>query len=230
MSRCGRSPACPECHVPDIKFCGLTRAEDAEYAVALGAGYVGVIFAGGPRELTPAKAAEVFSRVPASVDRVGVFADQTPEEIAAIAHEVGLSVVQLHGASDARRIDAIRALFEGAVWGVLRVEGATLPASARALLDAGDGLLLDAYRPGALGGTGTALPWDELSQEVQEVRGGRMIVLAGGLRPENVGLAIAAMSPDVVDVSSGVESAPGIKDHERMRAFRDAVMHASTVT
>jgi phosphoribosylanthranilate isomerase len=216
--------------VPDIKFCGLTRAEDAEYAVALGAGYVGVIFAGGPRELTPDRAAAVLARVPASVKRVGVFADQAAAEIADVARIAGLSVVQLHGASDVQRIDDVRAAFDGDVWAVSRVDGAALPGDTRSLLAAADGLLLDAYTPGALGGTGTALPWADLSRELEEIRGASTIVVAGGLRPENVGRAIAALSPDVVDVSSGVESSPGIKDHERMRAFRDAVMHASIAT
>jgi phosphoribosylanthranilate isomerase len=216
--------------VPDIKFCGLTRAEDAEFAVALGAAYVGVIFAGGPRELTPSRAAQVLHGVPASVKRVGVFAAQTPGEIATIANEVGLGVAQLHGASTRQRIEDVRAVFDGAVWAVVRLESTELPDDIQTLLDAADGLLLDAYRPGALGGTGVTLPWADVSRELHPIRGGRSIVLAGGLRPDNVARAIAAMSPDVVDVSSGVEVSPGIKDHERMRAFRDAVMHASIAT
>lgn len=214
----------------DIKFCGLTRAEDADFAVALGAGYVGVIFAGGPRELTAARAAQVLARVPASVKRVGVFGDQRSAEIASVAREVGLSAVQLHGASDVARIDDVRSAFGGDVWAVSRVHGAALSDDTPTLLRAADGLLLDAYSPGALGGTGTALPWADLSRALDEIRGARLIVLAGGLRPENVGRAIAALAPDVVDVSSGVESSPGIKDHERMRAFRDAVMHATIAT
>ncbi len=227
---CARSRACRGYIVPDIKFCGLTRAEDADYATVLGAGDVGVIFAGGPRELTPLRAAQVLARVPASVQRVGVFADQQPSEIAEIAREVGLSVAQLHGASDVARIEAVREAFGGDVWAVVRVQGTALPGETQSLLSAADGLLLDAHTPGALGGTGTALPWADLSRELEEIRGARSIVLAGGLKPENVGRAIAALSPDVVDVSSGVESSPGIKDHERMRAFRDAVMHASIAT
>jgi phosphoribosylanthranilate isomerase len=79
-----------------------------------------------------------------------------------------------------------------------------------------------------LGGTGVTLPWAELANDVGGLRGRVKIVLAGGLRAENVRLAIATLYPDVVDVSSGVEASPGVKDHERMRAFRDAVTHAST--
>jgi phosphoribosylanthranilate isomerase len=91
-------------------------------------------------------------------------------------------------------------------------------------------VLLDAYVDGALGGTGVALPWSELSRSVDRLRGHTTIILAGGLKPTNVALAIVALAPDVVDVSSGVEDAPGIKNHDRMRAFRDAVAHASIPT
>jgi phosphoribosylanthranilate isomerase len=95
------------------------------------------------------------------------------------------------------------------------------------LLEVGDGLLLDALVPGALGGSGVTIPWAAVSEKLDELRGPKPIVLAGGLRPDNVGEAIVALAPDVVDVSSGVESAPGIKDHARMLAFRDAVTRAS---
>ncbi|HXT18831.1 MAG TPA: phosphoribosylanthranilate isomerase [Gemmatimonadaceae bacterium] len=214
---------------PEIKFCGLTRAEDVREAVALGASYVGVIFAGGPRNLTPARAREVLGEVPGRVRRVGVFGDQSPEEIATAAFEASLSVVQLHGASDPMRISRIRDQFTGEVWPVLRVAGAELPPEAAELAYAGDGLLLDALVAGGLGGTGVTLPWDALSAAIARLRSGVKIVLAGGLRAENVAQAIGALDPDVVDVSSGVEQpgSPGVKDHQRMRAFRDAVESVS---
>ena len=98
------------------------------------------------------------------------------------------------------------------------------------LIVASDGLLLDAFSPSGLGGTGVSFGWSAVADELRMIRGEKPIILAGGLRPENVGEAIAALGPDIVDVSSGVERAPGIKDHERMRAFRDAVMHASIST
>jgi phosphoribosylanthranilate isomerase len=104
------------------------------------------------------------------------------------------------------------------------VSGAPLPADITDVMSAGDGVLLDAFVPGALGGSGVALPWDELSSEVAALRStGKLVILAGGLHAENVARAIATLAPDVVDVSSGVERSPGIKDHDRMRAFRDAV-------
>lgn len=214
----------------EIKFCGLTRPEDAEFALSLGAAYLGVIFAGGPRMLTPERALAVLGETPPGVRRVGVFADQSATDIARIVDSVRLDVVQLHTSDDARRIGDVRDAVDAAIWPVVRVAGETLPGTTRELLRAGDGLLLDAFVPGTLGGTGVAVAWTRISDELQRIRGDTPIILAGGLRPENVAEAIAALGPNVVDVSSGVESAPGIKDHKRMRDFRDAVSHASIPT
>lgn len=211
----------------DIKFCGLTRPGDAEQAVALGAAFVGVIFAGGPRALSIERAGRVLRDVPASVRRVGVFADQTTDDIARTARILGLGVIQLHGGCEPARIAGLRRVFNGEIWPVIRASGQDLPARFTELLQAGDGLLLDAFVPGSLGGTGVTLPWTALGANLRGLRGTRRIILAGGLSPENVAQAISDVAPDVVDVSSGVEVSPGIKDHDRMRAFRDAVTHAS---
>ncbi|HEY5062092.1 MAG TPA: phosphoribosylanthranilate isomerase [Gemmatimonadaceae bacterium] len=214
----------------DIKFCGLTRSEDAEHAVALGAAFVGVIFAGGPRLLSTDRATRVLRDVPASVRRVGVFADQTIDNIADTARALGLDVIQLHGGCNPERIAALRVVFTGEIWPVVRVSGSRLPAATTDLLLAADAVLLDAFVPGSLGGTGVTLPWATLATNLRELRdggGSRRIILAGGLRPENVARAISDLTPDVVDVSSGVEVSPGIKDPDRMRAFRDAVAHAA---
>lgn len=211
-------------HLPEIKFCGLTRPEDAEFAAALDADYAGVIFAGGPRLLTLTRAMEVLAGV-SRLKRVGVFGDQSVDEITKAADWAQLAVVQLHGETTAERIEAIRRDFPGEIWAVCRVAGTAVPPSVEDAFALADRVLLDAYVPGALGGTGTTIPWAEIRGQVQGVRDRRKkpLVLAGGLRPENVSAAIAALGPDVVDVSSGVESAPGMKDHARMRAFRDAV-------
>ena len=211
----------------DIKFCGLTRPEDAEFAAELGAAYVGVIFAGGPRALTLERAMEVLAGVPRLVNRVGVFADQSAHEITRAADWLQLDVVQLHGTWSKERVGDIRLDFSGRVWPVCRVANGVVPGDAQNGVTIGDGLVLDAYVQGALGGTGTTLPWFGMVNDVAALRvHGKPLVLAGGLRPENVGTAIVALTPEVVDVSSGVESAPGIKDHARMRAFRDAVKAA----
>jgi len=210
----------------EIKFCGLTRSEDAQMAVSLGAAYVGVIFAGGPRAVTAERAREILANIPRKVRAVGVFAGQDAAEIQRVVDVAGLDVVQLHGEATEARIAELRATINAEIWPVVRVSG-PLPEELEALIDVSDGLLLDAYSPKGLGGTGVSFDWDAVAADLQMIRGEQPIILAGGLRPENVAEAIAALSPDIVDVSSGVESAPGIKDHDRMRAFRDAVMHAS---
>jgi phosphoribosylanthranilate isomerase len=214
---------------PEIKFCGMTRAEDAREAAALGASYVGVIFAGGPRQVTIDRAATVLGGLPRSVRRVGVFSTEHDEIIGDSAEELGLHAVQLHGDCDAHDIETLRRRFRGEVWAVLRIADGRLPLRAAELADTADALLLDAKVPGKLGGTGVTLPWEELRDQLARFRaaGRAKLVLAGGLRAENVTEAIRLLRPEIVDVSSGVETAPGIKDHARMRAFRDAV-HAST--
>ncbi len=212
---------------PAIKFCGLTRAEDATYAAELGASYVGVIFASGPRLLTEDRAAAVLADVPRDVGRVGVFGDQPPAEIARIARRLSLRAVQLHGARDVARVDAVRSAVDAEVWPVIRIPGSSLPAHATEIAAMSDVLFLDSFVDGSLGGSGVAFAWDEMATKIQSLRIGKRVVLAGGLRPDNVARAIAAISPDVVDVSSGVESAPGIKDHDRMRLFRDAAILTS---
>lgn len=214
----------------EIKFCGLTRPADAELAASLGASYVGAIFAGGPRQITPERAAEVFGAAPEGVRRVGVFAAQPVERILRDAKVAGLDVIQLHGEGGADRVAQLRRDFDGAIWSVLRVPGTSLPPQAAELIAVSDGLLLDAHVAGKLGGTGVALPWEALAADLTAIRGSKTIVLAGGLTPENVARAIGALTPDVVDVSSGVEDAPGLKNHDRMRAFRDAVLSASILT
>lgn len=208
----------------EVKFCGLTRPEDAAYAASLGARYVGVIFAESLRQVTDQDAARVLAPVPMGISRVGVFGDSKPEQIADKAQRLDLDVVQLHGDPKPRVISRVRRNWRGQVWAVQRVAGATIPASASDLFDAADAVLLDARVPGRLGGTGVALPWEELAEKIAPYRSHRAkLIVAGGLTADNVGRAIGALQPDVVDVSSGVESDIGIKDHEKMRAFRDAV-------
>ena len=207
--------------MPEVKFCGLTRPEDAAQAAALGAAYAGVIFAGGPRRLDPVRAGVVLAAAGAA-RRVGVFGATDADDIARVAALAGLDVVQLHGDPDVAAVAAVRRRFAGTVWAVARCEGARLPDGVDELFAAADAVVLDARVPGLLGGTGVAVPWAEIAAAVAAARGGGRLVLAGGLTPENVAEAVHALAPDIVDVSSGVESAPGIKDHERMRAFRRA--------
>lgn len=217
----------------EVKFCGLTRPADAGAASRLGASYVGVILASGPRLLTPDVAREVLDaarlpRSPKSARRVGVFASASADDIASVASHLDLDVVQLHADPAAADVDAVRSRFGGEVWAVVRLEGNVLPPEAESLAVAADAIVLDAKVPGALGGTGRTLDWRGLSGAIAPLRSAARLVLAGGLTPENVRAAIATIHPDVVDVSSGVESAPGIKDQVRMRAFSVAAGLSST--
>jgi len=191
-------------------------------AVGLGARFAGVIFAGGPRRVTAERAAEILSGVPTTVGRVGVFGADEPAALARVARIAGLDVVQLHGDPRAADIRAVRQHFGGKVWAAARAQGSLLPEFAEELFREADSVLLDAHVPGKLGGTGVTLEWSALSQTLAEIRGTTRVVLAGGLTPDNVATAVRLLSPDVVDVSSGVESSAGIKDHDRMRAFVEA--------
>ena len=211
----------------EVKFCGLTRPDDATTAAALGARYAGVIFAGGPRAISPAAAAEVLADLPASVGRVGVFGRASAEEIAAGAEEAKLTAVQLHADPTADDIERVRRAWVGEVWAAVRCDGSTLPDGAAVLFRLADAVVLDAKVSGQLGGTGVPLAWGALRDAVDALRGRCRLVLAGGLTPDNVAQAVRTLAPDVVDVSSGVEVTPGIKDHARMRAFAAAARNGA---
>ncbi|GJG88582.1 N-(5'-phosphoribosyl)anthranilate isomerase [Gemmatimonadetes bacterium T265] len=209
---------------PALKFCGITRADDARHAAGVGAAYIGCIFAGGPRLVTAEQASALATAMPdAAVQTVGVMGDVPARAAANLAHAAGLGVVQLHADPDARAVATMRRHWDGPVWAVVRVRGDQLPPHTESLFDVADAVVLDAHVPGGmLGGNGVTLPWQALADALAPLRGRAPLVLAGGLRPENVGAAVAALAPDVVDVSSGVERTPGVKDHTRMTAFAAA--------
>jgi len=216
---------------PQIKFCGLTRHEDALAAATAGGAYLGVIFAGGPRLVTAAQARTVLAGL-SSVRRVGVFGAQPAEAIGAAARAAGLDVVQLHGDPDAASVEAARAHFGGEVWAVVRIADDRVPEHLASLFAAADAVVIDAFVPGALGGTGRAVPWDAVRPALDRARSAGLArtVLAGGLTPGNVATAIRHLAPDIVDVSSGVESAPGIKDPALLHAFGEAVRTSTRET
>ena len=212
-----------------IKFCGLTRAVDATHAERSGAQYLGAILASGPRLLTTEQARTVLGPRRSGIERVAVFGAQGVDEVVAITRALDLDVSQLHGDVTPADVEAIRVRSGRAVWPVLRVDGTELPDHATALAAAAGWIVLDAKVVGQLGGTGVTLDWSGLAIAVERLRTavpGVQVVLAGGLRPSNVADAIRLLAPDVVDVSSGVETAPGVKDPAAVEQFVKAV-HAA---
>ena len=215
------------------KICGLTRRVDAEVAERAGASFLGVILASGPRLVDIVTAREVLGPRRHTVRRVAVFGGQSIGEILSVAESLDLDVIQLHGDPSPSQVSALREATSRAVWPVLRVEGTVLPANAQALAEAAGALVLDAKVVGQLGGTGTALDWEGLADAVKQLRAAVPdfeFVLAGGLRAQNVAYAMALLEPDVVDVSSGVETAPGVKDPVAVEAFVTAVSAAKRTT
>jgi phosphoribosylanthranilate isomerase len=209
------------------KICGLTRAQDAAVAVAAGADYLGVVFAGGPRRVTGQMAAEV--RAAAGVVPVfGVFGEESVDEILRISRAAALAGAQLHGTY--RREDAARLSAEGLqVWRVVRLAGhEDLGFLRESALDA-DAVLVEPRVAHATGGTGVALDLALAGEARARLAGGAM-VLAGGLTPETVAAAVALVRPDIVDVSSGVERLPGIKDPDKIARFLEAVVGHSAIS
>ncbi len=204
--------------VTRLKICGITTEEDARAAVDAGADYLGLVFAAGsPRRVDPSRLGWLDS-LRESVELVGVFRDQSPEEVEDLALSLDLDFVQLHGAESGEswRRMPVRVV-EAAV-----VEGGILPPPRLAgiawarLLDGG-------------AGSGVAFDWAAAATVARSER----LFLAGGLDPTNVGRAIEQLRPFAVDVSSGVELSPGRKDPERIRAFaqvlREADDHAASL-
>lgn len=210
----------------EIKFCGLTRAADVEVALALGAAFVGAVFASGPRRVTADQARSLFEGVRVA-RRVGVFGDQPVAEIARTAETVALDVVQLHDDPTSERASAVKAATGLETWVAMRIANKLKESDLDALISSADAILFDTRVDGVLGGSGRVFDWSLITNLLDQHRREKArIVLAGGLTPALVRGAIAAVRPDVVDVSSGVEAAPGVKDHGLMRAFASAVRSA----
>jgi len=215
-----------------IKFCGLSQPTDALCASALGAGYVGVVFAESPRRVTVETALAVRDALGDEPDRpqlVGVFGAGDPENIATTARVARLDVIQLHADPDAEDVRRIRQSFDGEVWAAVRVSYG-LPENFYVISAAADAVLLDRFSADALGGSGRRFDWARIASELRKRRGPARVVVGGGLTTENVSDAIRTLSPDIVDVSSGVERAPGVKDQAKMRAFAEAVRASAVAT
>lgn len=206
----------------------MTRPQDAALAAEIGASYVGVIFADGPRRISAPQARRILDAAGKAVKHVGVFGTNDPEEIGRVSEEARLDVVQLQADPSSADVKAIRQVFRGEIWAAIRISGSHIPHDAETLFDSADGVVLDARSEKRLGGTGQPLPWSDLALDLARDRGSSAVVLAGGLKPTNVESAIRTLAPDVVDVSSGVETEPGMKDPWLMREFYQAVTHERT--
>lgn len=200
-----------------VKICGITSAEDAATAVEAGADALGFVFVPGTPRLVHLDVAErIVKDLPPFVTAVGVFVDQSLDDILRIADRCRLRAVQLHG----NEPEAFSRRIPFTVIKAIRVRGAedlrpigTYPAHA---------FLLDAFVEGQAGGTGTPISWELARQAV----GKAPIILSGGLKPETVIRAVRTVRPYGVDVSSGVERSPGRKDHKKVREFIAAVREA----
>jgi phosphoribosylanthranilate isomerase len=193
-----------------VKICGITSAEDAAIAVEAGADALGFVFVPGtPRHVTAEAARAIAETLPPLVVRVGVFLDQPLSEIQRIAEAVGLHAIQLHGNEPGELARAIRLPVIKAIR--IRDEASLAPMAAYPAA----AFLLDTYVEGAPGGTGQRFPWGLAAAAVGRAR----IILAGGLTPANVAEAVRTVRPYGVDVSSGVEAAPGRKDPVKVKEF-----------
>lgn len=199
-----------------VKFCGITRVEDALEAVRLGAWAIGLNhWPDSPRFCEPAVAAEISAALRRQVEVAGVFVNPTLDELAKAAEDESLTMIQLHGGEGAAFCREAARRTGCKVIKAIRVRSTADVRAAEAFRT--DFHLLDAYRPASPGGTGASFDWELLADRRSEVP----LILAGGLTPDNVDDAIAAVQPFAVDVASGVEAEPGVKDHELMAAFAE---------
>lgn len=200
-----------------VKICGVTSEEDALLAVAMGADAVGFVFAPSPRLISPTVAGDIAKRLPREILTVGVFRDDAPQRVVEIVNGMGLKAAQLHGRETAEQVQWVRERIPFVIKSF--VAGDKALSMARTL--GADVLLIDAPSPGS----GQVYDW-KLAAEAPD---GCKVLLAGGLTPENVAEAIAQAQPWGVDVSTGVESAPGRKDPRKLRAFIAAAKDAAPV-
>jgi phosphoribosylanthranilate isomerase len=200
-----------------VKICGITRLDDAAAAVDAGATALGFVFwPGSPRAVDPHLARTIAASLPPFITTVGVFADQPAEYVNEVASVAQLGAVQLHGRESA---DYVATMSRPVVKAVALRDGLELDAARIDVWPSRVVVLLDAHDPVRKGGTGRTVDWSVAAAIARR----RPIVLAGGLTADNVADAIARVRPFGIDVSSGVEAAPGVKDHGRIKALFEAV-------
>lgn len=200
--------------MPRVKICGITRHEDAELAASLGAWAIGfILWPRSKRAADPAVAAGIARALRRQVALVGVFVNPTLDEVVQAAEAIGVTHVQLHGDEGPAFCTAVAERTGARVIKALRIgSGADIRAAERYHTDLH---LLDAAAGAAYGGTGRTWDWALVAQRRSKVP----VVLSGGLTSENVGEAVSVVRPWAVDVASGVESAPGVKDPAKVQAF-----------
>jgi phosphoribosylanthranilate isomerase len=199
-----------------VKICGITSAGDAALAVDAGADAIGFVFSPrSPRNVSPGHAAAIAREVPGAVLRVGVFVDASADEMKHVAESVGLDVLQLQGEEPPEALVRL----PRPVLKAVRVGPAFSPDEALRYVATAAGILVDTRLPGHRGGTGVPFDWSLVNGLAERVP---FLMLAGGLAPSNVAEAVRAVRPHAVDVSSGVEGAPGRKDPGKVRAFVEA--------
>lgn len=194
-----------------IKICGITNADDALLATALGADGLGFIFAPSPRQIVPTRVEEIIRRLPSEVLTVGVFRDEAPSRVIEIVNRCGLKAAQLSGRESMEDTRLIRE----SVPAVIKAFPGGSPALSVADRYGADIMMVDSDTPGS----GRVFDWSL----AEGAPGGIRLLMAGGLTPENVATAIAKVRPWGVDVATGVEMSPGRKDPARLRAFINAV-------
>jgi phosphoribosylanthranilate isomerase len=198
-----------------VKICGITRVEDAMAAARAGADAVGFVFEPkSPRHVSADQARTIIRALPPFVTVVGLFVNAAPDNIEAILNRVPLDLIQFHGNETPEQC---RRYHRPYIKAIRMQADINLPEKAHLYNDAA-GLLLDSFVEGATGGTGQAFDWARVPHDLS-----RPVILAGGLTPENVAMAIREARPFAVDVSSGVEQSKGIKDASRISAFIEAV-------
>ena len=201
-----------------VKICGITRANDALAATRLGAHALGFVFyATSPRSVSPARAAEIIRALPPFITSVGLFVNPEARDVERVLEQTPLNLLQFHGEETPAFCDRFRMPYLKAVRvqaGLDLLQYAQFHSAARALL-------LDAFVEGTHGGTGAAFDWNLIPRELP-----LPVILSGGLNPDNVGDAVRRVRPCAVDVSSGVETSPGIKDPRKIAAFMKEVRSA----
>ena len=196
-----------------VKICGITRVADAMAAVAEGAGAIGfIMWPGSPRYLPPAQAREIVESLPPHILKVGVFVNQAAPDVNGAAELAGLTHVQLHG-DESHKYAAL--MCRRVIKAVTAGSAATTDSWPAASWPAETIWLVDAHDPVRRGGTGQTADWRAAAALARQ----HTVWLAGGLTPANVAEAVAQVAPAGIDVSSGVEQQPGIKDHEKLKAL-----------